>query len=413
MDGASDATDGGDERVGVDPSALSALHAEPDPVGRGRILDEDGDEVVLRGVNVNALGEYWQYGRFAPTFPLVERDAEMIAALGWNAVRLVVSWSRIEPDPGEYDEAYLDEVGEAVRLFAGHGVYTIIDLHQDAWGPTLAAGPDATCPDGTLPAVGWDGAPGWATLDGGALRCVPSNIRELSPAVLAAFAAFWDDAEGPGGVGIRTRYVEMLSRLAERFADRTAVAGYDVMNEPNALNDEQVAALAVFYGDAVASIRAGESRTGGFAHLVMFEPSITWSDFAIGTPADFPHDDDVVFAPHIYAGALTPGPVQRSDYERARDDAATFGGAPVLIGEWGSTPYNGPENPGFAVHPVLQDEFGFSATLWTWKESCGDPHRIEAARADKPRFGGLFEVDCDTNTITGPRKELMDLVARR
>ena len=94
--------------------------------------------------------------------------------------------------------AYLDQVERAVDLFERRGVYTIIDFHQDAWGPTLAAPAGTTCPAGSDPAFGWDGAPGWATLDGGASRCAPGGVREISPAVLAAFAAFWNDAPGPG-----------------------------------------------------------------------------------------------------------------------------------------------------------------------------------------------------------------------
>src|SRR3954467_9920013 len=185
---------------------LPALHAEPDPVGGGRIVDALGREVLLRGVNVNALAEYWQYGSFATTFPLTGEDADRISATGWSVVRLLVSWSRIEPAPGAYDERYLDQVANAVGLLERRGVYSIVDFHQDAWGPTLAAPAGTACPGGSDPAFGWDGAPGWATLDGGAARCAPAGIREISPAVLASFAAFWNNTPGPGGVGIRTRY---------------------------------------------------------------------------------------------------------------------------------------------------------------------------------------------------------------
>src|SRR3954471_8144402 len=147
---------------------LPALHAEPDPVAGGRIVDALGREVLLRGVNVNALAEYWQYGSFATTFPLTGADADRISATGWNVVRLLVSWSRIEPAPGRYDEQYLDQVARAVQVLERRGVYSIVDFHQDAWGPTLAAPPGTTCPAGSDPAFGWDGAPGWATLAGGA-----------------------------------------------------------------------------------------------------------------------------------------------------------------------------------------------------------------------------------------------------
>ena len=399
---------------------LLPLHAELDPVGGGRIVDADGREVLLRGVNVNALVDYWQYGQFPTTFPLTEGDAQHIADVGWNVVRLLVSWSRIEPEPGRYDDAYIEEVRAAVRLFERHGIRSIVDFHQDAWGPTLAARPGEACAAGQEPAFGWDGAPAWATLDDGAPRCTIAGFRELSPAVRAAFAAFWADRPGPGGVGVRTRYAAMVGHVAGRFAHEPAVAGYDVMNEPNAFGATELQGLSDLYAATVAAIRAAETRAaktraGAFAHLVFFEPSILWSDTDLGLPPPFPHDGGVVFAPHIYRGGLTSGPVQRSDFERARRDAATFGGVPVLVGEWGSGPERAedPADVYFRTHQQLQDEFHFSATLWTWRESCGDPHKAGDARAGRlPSVWGEFEVDCRTNTVVGPRTALLEQLTR-
>jgi endoglycosylceramidase len=394
---------------------LLPLHAEPDPVGGGRIVDAAGREVLLRGVNVNALVEYWQYGAFPTTFPLTTDDAQRLAAVGWNSVRLLVSWSRIEPQPGRYDEAYLDRVSDAVRLLARYGIWSIVDFHQDAWGPTLAARAGETCPAGQEPAFGWDGAPGWATLDGGAPRCEVAGIRELSPAVRAAFTAFWSDQPGPGGVGVRTRYADMVGHVAARFAHEPAVAGYDVMNEPNAFGATELQGLSDLYAASVAAVRAAEARAGGFSHLVFFEPGILWSDSDFGVPPPFPHDGDIVFAPHIYRGGLSAGPVQRSDFERARRDAATFGGAPVYVGEWGSGPERAedPDDVYFRSHQQLQDEFHFSAALWTWRESCGDPHKAGDARAGRvPSVWGEFEVDCQTNAVVGTRDALLDQLTR-
>lgn len=53
--------------------------------------------------------------------------------------RLLLSWSRVEPQPGVYDDAYLAQIEQAVLLLQRRGIYTVIDLHQDAWGPTLYA----------------------------------------------------------------------------------------------------------------------------------------------------------------------------------------------------------------------------------------------------------------------------------
>ena len=242
------------------PLRLPALHAEPDAAGRGRIVDGEGREVLLRGVNVNALVDYWKGTDLAVTFPFTEADADAMAAIGWDAVRLLLSWSRVEPAPGSYDDDYLGTARTAVRVLAARGIYSIIDLHQDAWGATLAAASDVQCPAGTQPALGWDGAPGWATLDGGAVRCATAGIRETSAAVLAAFQAFWDDAPGPGGVGIRTRYAHMLGHVAGFFAAEPGVAGYDLMNEPNAFTPAQQQALADLY---VAGDRRDPRRGAG------------------------------------------------------------------------------------------------------------------------------------------------------
>jgi endoglycosylceramidase len=394
---------------------LPALHAEPDAVAGGRIVDAEGREVLLRGVNVNALAEYWASRDFPTVFPFTEEDAELIAGIGWNAVRLLLSWSRVEPAPGEYDEAYLDQAAAAVATLAARGVYTIVDLHQDAWGATLAARPDEACPAGQEPAFGWDGAPAWATLDGGAPRCTIAGLRETSPAVVAAWNAFWADAPGPGGVGIRTRYVRMLGHVAGRFAREDAVAGYDLMNEPNAFTPAALAALADLHGDALAEIRAAERAAGGFAHLVVFEPSALWSAVGRGAPPDFARDRDVVYGPHIYTGGFTGGPITREAFEVAREEAEIFGGAPVLSGEWGADPGRAGDlgDPYFLRHQELQDELRFGATLWTWRESCGDPHKAGDFRSGRiPEVWGEFEVDCRTNDVTGLRTPLVEQLRR-
>jgi endoglycosylceramidase len=118
-------------RTRPDPG-LPALHAVPDAAGGGRIVDARGREVLLRGVNVNALADYWKGTRFATTFPLGARDPGRMAAIGWDAVRLLVSWSRVEPAPGRYDERYLGRVAAAAAALRDRGLYTIVDFHQDA-----------------------------------------------------------------------------------------------------------------------------------------------------------------------------------------------------------------------------------------------------------------------------------------
>jgi endoglycosylceramidase len=396
---------------------LPALHGDPDPINGGRIADAEGRHVLLRGVNVNALAEYWQGGPFPTVFPLTEADADLMASIGWNAVRLLLSWSRVEPQPGVYDAAYLEEVRAAVKVLASRGLYSIIDLHQDAWSATLAARPDENCAANFQPALGWDGAPAWATLDGGMPRCAAAGVRELSLAVGTAFANFWADAAGPGDVGIRARYVTMLAHVAHALSPEPGVAGYDLMNEPNAFGIQPQIAMSMMYGEALAAIRQAERDAGSAPHLVLFEPSAIWSSFGNGAPPDFARagDRDLVYAPHIYSGGFDGGPITAAAFAVAGDEAKGFGGAPVLSGEWGADPHRAsdPSDPYFLDHQNLQDQFFYGATLWTWHESCGDPHKQADFRAGRvPYVWGEFDVDCTSNTITGVRQDLVDQLTR-
>ena len=409
---------------------LSPLHAELDPAG-GWFQDAQGREVLLRGANINSLGEYWAFDPdVAPVFPLVEEEVDLYAGIGWNVVRLILTWSLVEPSPGEYDEAYLDEVEAAVQLFQSRGIYTLIDLHQDAWGPTLAATEE--CPPDTQPAVGWDGAPGWATLDGGASRCIPDGtfaLREFSPAVVAAFLAFWQDDEGPGGIGVQTRYHSMLGHLATRFSPYDSVIGYDVMNKPNAWSsvtlalaapgqdlEDQTEALSDFYARGLAAIRGAEDAADAPHRMLFFEPSPDWAvSRALAVIPWFEHDGQVAYAPHIYQGGITPNPLGESSFQDAVDDAATLRGVPILTGEWGTGPTRAtdPEDDYFEQHQDFQDQFRMSSAMWQFRVGCGDPHSANHPyEGVDPGMWGLFDVDCPSNETLGFREGFAAVLRR-
>src|SRR5205085_2046184 len=111
------------------PSRLDIDRSGPKPV----IADAEGRQVTLRGVDVNQLGDYFQADPKQPTtFPLADEDLTRIARLGFDHVRLALSWSMLEPARGASDAAYRERIRTAVRQAEDHGLRVVLDMHQDA-----------------------------------------------------------------------------------------------------------------------------------------------------------------------------------------------------------------------------------------------------------------------------------------
>jgi len=206
-------------------------------------------------------------------------------------------------------------------------------------------------------------------------------------------------------------FLRAVAHTVEGAGRAAGVAGYDVLNEPNAFGAEENAALSKMYGAAVRAIRGAEKRAGAARRLILFEPSALWSETGSGAPPDFGRDRDVVYAPHIYTGAFSDGPITAQAFETALAEARGFGGAPVLTGEWGAA--RGRLDY-FQAHLDLQDRFGISSTQWTWRESCGDPHQRGSALAGTVSTGtfAVWGVDCADNRVLGIGADLARVLAR-
>ncbi len=71
---------------------------------------------------MNAFVDYWESSEFPTTSPFVASDAELMATFDWNTERLLLSWSFVEPSPGDYDEAYMNKIEDAVEILAQNGI---------------------------------------------------------------------------------------------------------------------------------------------------------------------------------------------------------------------------------------------------------------------------------------------------
>ena len=181
-----------------------------------KLVDESGRQVFLWGMNMGEKSSRRQHESWHGP-----EDFRKMRRWGMNAIRLLIFWSAVEPEPGKYDEEYLERVDKRIGWARDAGLYVILDMHQDLWSEAIPGG---------------NGAPAWATLDDDLPHQVMggpwSTAYFTSPRIHKAFDNFWDNTPGPGGVGIQDRFALAWQHVAKRYADEPTVAGFDLMNEP-------------------------------------------------------------------------------------------------------------------------------------------------------------------------------------
>jgi endoglycosylceramidase len=365
--------------------------------GLKQIVDAHGRSVLLRGVNVDGIVDYWKPSLRAPYpsgpaayrhhkcppddrhvegVPICWFDLPQMKRLGYDNIRLNVSWSLLEPRPGHINRRYIERIAQVVRWAKRVGIWTTIDMHQDAWSKYVFTRPGAKCPPPFGPTVGYDGAPKWATTSP-LPACTINNIRELDLAVIGNAQSFWSDLPAPDGVGLQEHYAHVLAVLAHE----PAVAGYDLMNEPEpgaSAVAENTLELLPFYAKVARTIRVA---VPGFRQLLFFEPGVernTTAQRSFFTPwSSVSAYPNAVYAPHVYTDVFTLGAVAGtpeiatfdSDYGAAVADAKALG-VPLWVGEYGGSPQG--DRTVLAQHFAEQERLRVGGTMWLWKENAND-----------------------------------------
>ncbi len=409
--GADDATTTVEAADAVDAPELELSRLSVAHDTRPRIVDEQGREVLLRGVNLNGLGDYFQGDPDEePVMEIEDADWDAMAARGFSVVRLIVSWSKLEPTRGELDPDAIAEIHDAVDAAAERGIWTVIDFHQDAWGRYIATPDGHTCPAGLEPAIGWDGAPEWATITDGAETCRTPGNREESDAVKTAFRSFYANRDG-----IRDAFVATVGKVAAEFADEPAVAGYELLNEPNLVLEEleSIAAYSELVVSAVSSVRAAETAAGGPPHLMFIEPLVVFPLPGTMFPAGVVDDPNLVFAPHNYAEMIPPKILTVEQTMEVDVRAAADLGWPLWIGEYGVFDTDEEHLAVLERFAVAQDDAIIGGAAWQWQQSCGDPHSVGTVgghAADTVVVLNL--VDCPGNENERETDEFLDIIGR-
>jgi endoglycosylceramidase len=273
--------------------APSACAAPALPLGHsGRwITDAHGRVVGLHGLNM--VDKRAPYAPDATGFG--DDDAEFLAAEGFNVVRVGLIYKAVEPQPGIYDDAYLDRIRTTVDELAAHGIVSMLDFHQDLYNERFQG-------------EGW---PDWAVIDDG-LPAQPASGFPANYLVMPALQRAFDHFLA-NDAGLQDRYAAAWAHVAERFRDVPSVLGYELLNEPwpgtawqdcanpagCPVND---ARLEAFDRRVLGAIRAVDPRG-----MVWHEPFVLFN-FGGGTTVRALGDPDVGFAFHDYClSAEKPG----------------------------------------------------------------------------------------------------------
>lgn len=286
------------------------------------LTDAQGRTLILHGVNMVA-----KRPPYAPdALGFGADDARFLARNGFNTVRLGVIYGAVEPQPGVYDDRYLDRIARTVDQLGRQGIKVLLDFHQDLYSERFQG-------------EGW---PDWAIRDDG-LPAEPKNGFPRNyvgmPALNAAFDNFWSNADG-----LQDHYAAAWAHVARRFAANPAVLGYDLLNEPWPGNAWQSCAqgdgcldfdakLTAFYARTTAAIRAVDPST-----LVFVEPNVLSNAGAHSQIQDF-GDDNVGLSFHDYCPVekrATCLPLDDKVFQQAETVARRFDG-PALLTEFGAT----------------------------------------------------------------------------
>jgi endoglucanase len=330
---------------------------------KGRELrDGDGRKVMLRGV---CLGGWLNMENFITGFTgteqelrralrdelgaerhdaffrgflgsfIAEEDFAFLKSMGATVARIPFNYRHLEDDerPGQFRPDGFHHLDRAVAWAKKHGIHVILDLHAAQGGQN----------------EGWH------------------SDNPLGVALLWQHPHFQD------------RVRDLWVHVARHYRDEPAVAGYDLINEPNA---PSVELLNRVYREWTEAIRAVDRK-----HLLFLEGNF-YSQIFEGF--DEPYDAGTVYSSHNYSLASFrarryPGQVGSVFYDRARHEADFLKQnrwlldreVPAWVGEFGPI-FDGPvDSPTASDRDRLQvladqlaifNEHGHHWTYWTYKD---------------------------------------------
>lgn len=252
---------------------------------------------------------------------ITQRDMDLIASAGFNAVRVPFSHLVLESAPFEFDESGFRHIRRAIDMADQAGLYVILDMHQVPGGQSFDQ------PSGDVSA---------------------NNL--------------WTDAEA------QERLAWLWQNIARRVKNDRNVVAYDLINEPfSAFGDDIRPQLLNIVDRTIRAIREVD------ADRLIYAPGPIQGINFYGDPADRGWTN-TGFTEHFYPGVFDDRDATMGDYARflagqLRERAAYSRGldAPYLWGEF--NPVFDSSGSAGAIRDSFDtsEDIGISAAVWSHK----------------------------------------------
>ena len=344
-----------------------------------KLVDEKGEQIVLRGFNMGFIGTVLAYRNSKGRVPIevvdsindekirnlfTEWDFKNMGGIGANSFRVFLRFYALETEPYKYDEGLLKTYDYLVDTGHKNGIYIVLTL---CW-----AGQNRN-----------------------------ENINN------GLGNSLWTNPD------LRARVIAAWKHIAEHYKDNPGVAGYDILNEPTAPDKQS---LHSFYLDAIKAIREVDKN-----HLIILERESmakTREQRDIHWAGEY-SDENVMFEDHYYNDAAghkyadMSVPLPKYDTKekmrlRLMWDVAKAKTRPVYIGEFGALWRAGEEGLRWTRDLIdLMNENGFSWAYFPYKKMVHREGNIRGWYASKKSLPALSKRYIKSGRLTEEYKALL------
>jgi endoglycosylceramidase len=284
------------------------------------LTDEAGRVVQVHGVSLyEKIPPYIEDGMF-------DEDFAFLVSEGLNAIRVNWVWEAAEPEPGVYDDEYLDRIVTLNDRMARFGIRSLIGMAENGFSTKY----------------GGFGAPPWACINRyfgrktlvehfsenaiGSGKSSGFLARNLE-AEQEAWDNFYADAQASDDIGVLTHCINTWNRLAARLESKPNIYAIDLFHEPapgfefEALHDEvryfkeptlfEIKKLWRFHRKFIKEARKADKKHILFYQGSCYHTAKLYAESAVNMPAHLSDDPNIGYSIHLTAhDALSLAPAK-------------------------------------------------------------------------------------------------------